>query len=76
MLAQVFKIDVTKCESCGGDMVALGSVKDRDQIKRYLNHIGLDPDPPPLAPARSWQGSLDFDQSPANRYEEPTIQLD
>lgn len=76
MLAQVFKIDVTKCESCGADMVALGSVKDRDQIKRYLNHIGLDPDPPPMAPARSWQESLDFDQSPANRYEEPTIHLD
>jgi hypothetical protein len=53
-------------------MVALGSVKDRDQIKRYLNHIGLDPDPPPMAPARSWQESLDFDQSLANRYEDPT----
>jgi len=76
MLAQVFKIDLTKCESCGGDMVAVGSVKDREQIRRYLSHIGLDPDPPPMAPQRSWQGPLDFDQSADNKYEEPTIHLD
>ncbi len=74
MLAQVFKIDVTKCESCQGDMAPICSVMDRDSIKRYLNHIGLDPDPPLRAPARSVQGALDFDQS--NQYEEPTIHVD
>jgi len=75
MLAHVFKIDVTKCESCGGDMVPICSVIERDSVKRYLSHIGLDPDPPPRAPARSVQGALDFDQS-NNHYDEPTIYVD
>jgi hypothetical protein len=65
MLAQVFKMDVTKCESCGGDMVALSAIQDRDSIQRYLRHQGLDPDPPKIAPARHMQGSFDFDQEPA-----------
>ena len=63
MLRQVFKIDVTKCESCGGDMVALAAIQDPDSIQRYLRHQGLDPDPPTIAPARHRQGSFDFDQA-------------
>ena len=65
MLAQVFKLDVTKCERCGGDMVALSAIQDKDSIQRYLRHQGLDPDPPTIAPARHRQGSFDFDQTPA-----------
>jgi len=63
MLAQVFKIDVTKCESCGGDLVPVAAVMERDSVQRYLRHLGLDPDPSPLTPARTSQGIFDFDQS-------------
>ncbi len=47
MLAKVFKIDVTTCESCGGKMQKICAVHDGDSIRRYLLHLGLDPDPPP-----------------------------
>ena len=42
MLAKVFKIDVTKCEKCGGAMKAIASVMDRDSVVRHLRHVGMD----------------------------------
>ena len=65
MLRQVFKIDVTMCENCGSDMVALAAIQDPGSVRRYLRHQGLDPDPPKIAPARHRQGIFDFDQAPA-----------
>ncbi len=53
MLAQVFKIDVTKCDACGSDRVAVCSVMERTSVQRYLRHLGLDLDPPARAPPRS-----------------------
>ncbi len=35
-------------------------VQDRQQIARYLRHVGLDPDPPPIAPARAPPMEDDF----------------
>ena len=61
MLAQVFKIDVSRCEKCGGDMAAICSVIKRDSIVRYLKHIKIDYDPPPRAPPRRVQDSFVFD---------------
>ncbi len=46
MLAKVFKIDVTECDSCGGEMQKICAVNDGDSIRRYLLHLGPDPDPP------------------------------
>ena len=40
MLAKVFKIDVTKCQSCGGDLARAGAIMSQESIKRYLSHIG------------------------------------
>jgi hypothetical protein len=68
-LARVFKIDVSKCHKCGGDMVIVCAVTERQQIKRYLSHINVNEDPPPCGPVRrpEWgpdavQGEFDFDQ--------------
>jgi hypothetical protein len=58
MLAKVFKIDVTKCEGCGGEMQAMGSVQDRLSVERYLKHVGIDHKPPARAPPQRF---------PANR---------
>ncbi len=63
MLAQVFKIDVTHCDSCGGNMAAISSIMERESIVRYLKHMNLDYDPPARAPPRRKQESFDFDQS-------------
>jgi hypothetical protein len=63
MLARVFKIDVTTCEQCGGKMEKVCAVTDGDNIRRYLKHLGLDPDPPSRSPAKILQPELSFDQN-------------
>ena len=61
MLAQVFKIDVTKCLHCGGDLAKVCAVTDLMQASRYLKHVGLDYEPPPRAPPRYEQGEFHFE---------------
>jgi hypothetical protein len=73
MLARTFKIDVTKCDRCSGEMRAVAAVTCPDGIKRYLRHLGLDSDPPSLASARARLESLDFDQSQYFEDEFPII---
>ena len=55
LLAQVFKVDVTKFDGCGGAMEVAAAICDPDQARRYLRHVGEDYDPPPRAPPRSFQ---------------------
>jgi len=55
LLSQVFKVDVTKCDRCGGAMEVVAAICDPDQAQRYLRHVGEDYDPPPRAPPRSFQ---------------------
>ena len=75
MLAQVFKIDVSSCPSCGGNMAAVCAVTDPGEVKRYLHHINVDYDPPARAPPKRVQGKFDFDQSVV--YEEiPVIEVE
>lgn len=59
MLARVFKIEVLKCE-CGGDLAALGAIRDSKEIIRYLKHVNLEYHPPPRGPPCPKQGSFDF----------------
>jgi hypothetical protein len=33
-------------------MRIVAAIHDREQVARYLTHVGLDPDPPPIANAR------------------------
>lgn len=61
LLARVFKIDVTKCVSCGGEMTMKAQVTESDSVRRYLKHVGLDPDPPSRAPPKVVSGDLGLD---------------
>ncbi len=47
LLARSFKIDLTKCPHCGGELRVLKPIMARDQIDRYLKHQGLVEHPPP-----------------------------
>ena len=67
MLAQVFKVDVTKCDQCGGDIVKVCAVTDPMQARRYLKHVGLDYEPPPRAPPRCEQGEFHFESDDWSR---------
>jgi hypothetical protein len=72
----LFKIDVTKCEKCGGEMTKIGSILDRPSIERYLRHVNIDSDPPLRAPPRLVQECLNFDQSSSDQEEEVITYLD
>lgn len=75
MLAKVFKVDVTKC-ACGGDLLPVCAVTERDSIKRYLEHSGIDSDPPQQAPPRRQQESFAFQDQDPSQDDCPVIELD
>ena len=52
LLSRVFGLDISKCRECGGEMRVIASVVRVDVIQKILTHLGLSPQPPPVAPAR------------------------
>ena len=52
LLRRVFGIDISKCNSCGREMRIIASITKVIVIRQILSHIGLSPQPPPIAPAR------------------------
>jgi hypothetical protein len=61
LMRRCLKIDVETCGRCGGKMSLVALVKDAENIARYLRHLGLPTDVPPLAPARGppfWQSTV------------------
>ena len=51
LLKRVFDIDIERCE-CGGKLKLIAVIEEPAVIEKILMHIGLDPQPPPIAPAR------------------------
>jgi hypothetical protein len=51
LLKRVFDIDVERC-ACGGKLKLIAVIEEPAVIRKILAHIGLDPQPPPVAPAR------------------------
>ena len=51
LLAKVFEIDISKC-FCGGNLKIISVIRDPFAIRKILSHLGLSPQPPPIAPAR------------------------
>jgi hypothetical protein len=41
LLSRVFKVDVLKCENCGGRMTVLAFVTGRAVVNKILEHLGL-----------------------------------
>jgi hypothetical protein len=52
LIKRVFNLDLTHCQSCGGDLRIIAAITQRHAIEKILNHLGLAPRPPPVAPAR------------------------
>ena len=53
LLERVFDIDMQRCPNCGsGELKIIAAILDRAVIEKILRHWGLDPRPPPRAPAR------------------------
>ena len=52
LLKRVFAIDVEICSLCGEKTKILSAIHDEANTQKILNHVGLDPIPPPIKPAR------------------------
>ena len=50
MLARVFKVDVTRCEHCGGCLKNIAAIVDSGSVARFLSFEGLDVIPPQRGP--------------------------
>ena len=51
MLKRVFDFELERC-ACGGKLKFVASIEQPDVIEKILTHLGLSPQPPPIAPAR------------------------
>ena len=61
MLMKVFKIDVTKCVSCGGEVRMVAAITDPLDVRRYLKHEGIDYEAPARGPPRVVQEAFAFE---------------
>ena len=52
LLNRVFKVDVTHCQFCRGEVKVVAAIMERKTIEKILNHLGLPTDPPTIHPAR------------------------
>src|SRR5262249_11551519 len=52
LMRRVFEKDVLVCGHCGGPRRVLDFVVEPTALRRILGHLGLEAEPPPVAPAR------------------------
>ncbi len=53
LLKRVFDIDMQHCPNCGaGQLKIIAAILERGVIQKILDHLGLDPQPPPKGRAR------------------------
>ena len=61
LMRRGLNLDVETCPRCGGKMKLIALVQDAENIARYLRHLGLPTEVPPMAPARGppfWQSRV------------------
>ena len=51
LLKRVFDMDIEQC-ACGGKLKLIAVIEEPAVIEKILTHLGLSPQPPPIAPAR------------------------
>ena len=52
MIARIYKVFPLLCPMCGGQMRLITFITDGVQIKKILEHIGVESEPPHISPAR------------------------
>ena len=53
LLQKVFAVDVLECPGCSGRLRVLACVTEAVEVRRYLEHAGIDATGPPVARARA-----------------------
>lgn len=52
LIARIYEVFPLLCPKCGGQMRLIAFVTEGTQIRKILDHIGVDSQPPHIAPAR------------------------
>jgi len=52
LIARIYEVFPLLCPMCGGQMRLIAFITEGAQIKNILEHIGVDSEPPHIAPAR------------------------
>ena len=52
LIARIYEVFPLLCPQCGGQMRLIAFITEGTQIRRILDHIGVDSQPPHIAPAR------------------------
>ena len=52
LIARIFEVFPLLCPLCGGQMRLIAFITEGVQIRRILDHIGVDSEPPQISPAR------------------------
>ena len=52
-MRRVFDLDVLRCRACRTHRRLIALITERTVIVAILSHLGLDPDPLPIQPARA-----------------------
>jgi hypothetical protein len=73
LLKRTFKIAMTKCQACKGEVKFVAAVKNPDSIIRYLKHVGIDHEAPSRAPPKLFCLPLDFVADELQYHQNPEI---
>jgi hypothetical protein len=52
LIARIYEVFPLLCPMCGGQMRLIAFITEGTQIRKILNHIGVDSEPPHISPAR------------------------
>jgi hypothetical protein len=52
LIARIYEVFPLLCPKCGGQMRLIAFIAEGVQIRKILDHIGVDSEPPHISPAR------------------------
>jgi hypothetical protein len=52
LIARIYEVFPLVCPICGGSMRLIAFITDRADVRKILEHIGVDSEPPHITPAR------------------------
>ena len=52
LITRIYEVFALRCPKCGGQMRLIAFITEGTQIRRILDHIGVDSEPPHISPAR------------------------
>jgi hypothetical protein len=63
LIARIYELFPLLCPMCGGQMRLISFITEGTQIRKILNHTGVDSEPPHISPALWPPSWADFDDA-------------